>query len=168
MEELNDSSICQYVTFRLEDELFGVEVARTREILNLTSVTKVPQSPDYLLGVINLRGQVVPVIDMRLKLGTSVSETTQDTCVIVIEVDISGETVVVGALCDAVCEVLDIREDQIELPPRLGSGLKTEFIKGMGKIEETFLVLLDIDRVFNHDSLLQTEGDSSPTRKKVA
>jgi purine-binding chemotaxis protein CheW len=154
MEEGNNINTQQYVTFSLSDELFGVEVQRTREILSLSPVTKVPQTPDYLLGVINLRGQVVPVVDMRLKLGLPAGEESEDTCIIVVEVQVDGEVIVVGALADAVREVLEIRSDQIEPAPRLGTRLKTEFISGMGKVDEQFLILLNIDRVFNTDELI--------------
>ena len=153
MEDTSLASSQQYVTFSLGDELFGVEVTRAREILSVTPVTKVPQTPEYLLGVINLRGQVVPVIDMRLKLNLPVSEETEDTCIIVVEVQVDGEAIIVGALADAVREVLEIRSDQIEPAPRLGTRLKTEFISGMGKVEEQFLILLNIDRVFSSDEL---------------
>lgn len=147
----NDSQ--QYVTFSLGDELFGVEVTRTREILSLTPVTKVPQTPDYMLGVINLRGHVVPVIDMRLKLGMPVAEQTQDTCIIVLEVMVDDDVIVMGAQADAVREVLEVNPDQIEPPPRLGTSLKTEFIRGMGKVNEEFIILLNIDRVFSGGDL---------------
>ena len=138
MEDNNSASTQQYVTFSLGDELFGVEVSRTREILSLTPVTKVPQTPEYLLGVINLRGQVVPVVDMRLKLGLSAGADTEDTCIIV-----------------------EIHADQIEPPPRLGTRLNTEFIKGMGKVDEQFLILLEIDRIFNSDeiAIVQEAGE---------
>jgi len=152
MEESNAASI-QYVTFNLGKELYGVEVTRTREILSLTPVTKVPQTPDYLLGVINLRGQVVPVVDMRLKLGLLAGDETEDTCIIVVDVHVDGETINVGVLADAVREVLDIRSDQIEPPPRLGTRLNTEFINGMGKIDEQFMILLNIERIFNSGEL---------------
>jgi purine-binding chemotaxis protein CheW len=153
MEDNNATSSQQYVTFGLGDELFGVEVTRAREILSVTPVTKVPHTPEYLLGVINLRGQVVPVVDMRLKLGLPVSEETEDTCVIVVEVHVDGETIIVGALADAVREVLEVSADQIEPAPRLGTRLKTEFITGMGKVDKQFLILLNIDRVFSSDEL---------------
>ena len=143
----------QYVTFCLGEELFGVEVTRAREILDLVPVTKVPQTPDYLLGVINLRGQVVPVVDLRIKLGLPKAETTRDSCVIVMEVQVDGEVLIVGGLADAVREVLELRDDQIEPAPRLGVKLKTEFIAGMGKIDEQFLILLEIDRVFSSEEL---------------
>ncbi|MGD9343439.1 MAG: chemotaxis protein CheW [Desulfuromonadales bacterium] len=153
MDDTKAISSQQYVTFSLGDELFGVEVTRAREILSVSPVTRVPQTPEYLLGVINLRGQVVPVIDMRLKLGLPVSEETEDTCIIVVEVQVDGEAIIVGALADAVREVLEIRSDQIEPAPRLGTRLKTAFINGMGKVDEQFLILLNIDRVFSSDEL---------------
>jgi len=153
MKETNAVSSQQYVTFCLADELFGVEVSRAREILSVISVTSVPQTPDYMLGVINLRGQVVPVVDMRLKLGLLATDESQDTCIIVVEIMVDGEPITVGALADAVREVSEIRSDQIEPPPRLGTRLNIEFIKGMGKADEQFLILLDIDRIFNSDEL---------------
>ena len=168
MQDTNTTDSCQYVTFSLGDELFGVEVTRTREILSLTPVTKVPQTPDYLLGVINLRGQVVPVVDMRLKLGLPAGPETADTCIIVVEVQIDGEPIVVGALADAVREVLEIRSDQIEPPPRLGTRLKTEFITGMGKLDEQFMILLNIDRIFNSDELAFVQDLSDINVKRVS
>lgn len=168
MEEAVASSM-QYVTFSLADELFGVEVTRTREILSLTPVTKVPQTPDYLLGVINLRGQVVPVVDMRLKLGLPAGKETEDTCIIVVEVMVDDESIVVGARADAVREVLEIRADQIEPPPRLGTRLNTAFITGMGKIDEQFIIPLNIDRIFSSDelALVQDAGQASAPAAEV-
>ena len=160
MDETNVTSSQQYVTFNLADELFGVEVSRAREILSLTPVTKVPQTPDYLLGVINLRGQVVPVVDMRLKLGLPAGEETEDTCIIVIEVQVDDEVLVVGALADAVREVMEIRDDQIEPPPRLGTKLNIEFINGMGKVDEQFMILLNIDRIFSGKELAVVQDAS--------
>ncbi len=167
MEETNANSNQQYVTFSLGEELFGVEVTRTREILSLTPVTKVPQTPDYLLGVINLRGQVVPVVDMRLKLGLPAGAETEDTCIIVVDVLVDGETITVGALADAVREVMDIHSDQIEPPPRLGTRLKTEFINGMGKVDEQFMILLNIDRIFNSEELASVQ-DAGLVEEAVA
>ena len=152
----------QYVTFCLGEELFGIEVTRAREILDLVPVTKVPQTPDYLLGVINLRGQVVPVVDLRVKLGLSKAEATRDSCIIVMEVQVDGEVLTVGGLADSVREVLELRDDLIEPAPRLGTKLKTEFIAGMGKVEEQFLILLEIDRVFSAEelALVQEAGEA--------
>ena len=169
MEENNTVSSQQYVTFSLGEELFGVEVSRTREILSLTPVTSVPQTPEYLLGVINLRGQVVPVVDMRLKLGLSAGADTEDTCIIVVDVQVDGEVITVGALADAVREVMDIRSDQIEPPPRLGTRLKTEFINGMGKVDEQFMILLNIDKIFNSDEFawVQDAADTAAEEEPV-
>ena len=161
MEETNAISSQQYVTFSLGEELFGVEVARTREILSLTPVTKVPQTPDYLLGVINLRGQVVPVVDMRLKLGLLAGAETEDTCIIVVDVLVDGESITVGALADAVREVMDIRSDQIEPPPSLLALSLQGFINGMGKVDEQFMILLNIDRIFNSDELALVQDAAS-------
>lgn len=146
-------NIKQYVTFFLGDELFGIQVTRAREILNLTPLTQVPQTPEYMLGVINLRGQVVPVIDMRVKLNIPAGEQTQNTCIIVVEIQVNDEPIIVGLLADAVSEVLDINDDQIEPAPTLGTKINTAFIQGMGNIDGQFLILLDIDRVFNVDEI---------------
>jgi len=166
MTENSTISSQQYVTFSLGEELFGVEVSRAREILSLTPVTKVPQTPDYLLGVINLRGQVVPVVDMRLKLGLPAGADTEDTCIIVVDVQVDGEVITVGALADAVREVMAIFSDQIEPPPRLGTRLKTEFINGMGKVDEQFMILLNIDKIFNSDELAWVQDAAETAAEK--
>lgn len=151
MSEITDTT--QYLTFKLGDELFGVDVSKAREVLDYTEVTHVPQMPDYMLGVINLRGSVVPVINLRRKFGMATSEQTIDTCIIVIEVEIDADIIVVGIMVDAVQEVLDLTDAQIEPPPRLGTRLNTEFIKGMGNIDGQFLIILDIDLVFTAEEL---------------
>lgn len=143
----------QYLTFKLEDELFALDIGKVREVLDFTSITKVPQTPDYMRGVINLRGSVVPVVDLRLKFGMAMAEQTVNTCVIIVEVELVGERVVMGAMADAVQEVMDLEPDQIEPPPRIGTKLNTEFIKGMGKHNEQFIIILDIDKVFTSGEL---------------
>lgn len=159
---MTETTTNQYVTFNLGNELFGVGVEKTREVLTLIPVTRVPQTPDYMLGVINLRGQVVPVIDMRLKLGMVAGEESRDSCIVILEIHIDDEVLVVGALADGVREVLDIAGNQIEPAPRFGSKLKSEFIQGMGKVDDQFVILLDINRVFNSDELaLIQEVDSA-------
>lgn len=143
----------QYLTFKLEDEVFALDISKVREVLDFTNVAKVPQTPDFMLGVINLRGSVVPVVDMRLKFGMSRTEKTVNTCIIIVEVEIDGETTVLGALADSVQEVMDLDPDQIEPAPRIGTRLKTVFIKGMGKRDNQFVIILDIDKVFSADEL---------------
>lgn len=144
----------QFLTFRLDAETFAIDVRQVREILDVTQITCVPQMPAYMLGVINLRGNVVPVIDLRLKFGMPALVTDRDNCIIVIEVDFAGETTVVGARADAVSEVLDLPQDAITPPPRLGTELRNEFIRGMGKKDEGFIILLDIDHIFSSDELV--------------
>jgi purine-binding chemotaxis protein CheW len=154
----------QYLTFQLGEEVFAVDVSHVREILEFTTVTKVPRTPDYMRGVINLRGSVVPVLDMRLKFGLSRTEKTVDTCIIVVEVFFEDESTIIGAVVDSVQEVLELEPDQIEPAPRIGTQLKTEFIKGMGKRDDRFIILLDIDKVFSSEELAviaEMEGEES-------
>ena len=143
----------QYLTFKLADEVFAVEVAKVREILDHTSITKVPKTPDFMRGVINLRGSVVPVLDLRLKFGMSMTEQSVDTCIIVLEIAFEEEIIVLGALADSVQEVIELEPDQIEPAPRIGKHIRTDFLRGMGKRENTFIMILDIDKVFSLDEL---------------
>jgi purine-binding chemotaxis protein CheW len=152
----------QYLTFKLVDEIFALDVAKVREILEFTSITKVPQTPDFMLGVINLRGSVVPVIDLRLNFGMQCTEQTVNTCIIVVEVNLAGETIVLGVLADSVQEVVEMEPELIEPPPQLGTKLNTEFIKGMGKVENDFVMILDIDKVFSSDDLTDIQGNTTP------
>ncbi|GFO56116.1 chemotaxis protein CheW [Geomonas sp. Red276] len=138
----------QYLTFKLEEEMFALEIAKVREVLDYTTTTKVPQTPDYMRGVINLRGSVVPVLDLRQKFGMARAEKTVNTCVIIVEVELDGEKVVMGAMADAVQEVLDLEASQIEPPPRIGTRLNIDFLKGMGKHNDQFIIILDIDKIF--------------------
>ncbi len=142
----------QYLSFKLGQEIFAVDVATVLEILDVTAITKIPQAPDFMRGVINLRGSVVPVMDMRLKFGMPPTERTVDTCIIVMEVTQEGETMVLGTLADSVQEVLDLEPDQIEAPPCIGIRLQSDFIKGMGRRNERFIIILDMDQIFNADS----------------
>ncbi|HEY7745029.1 MAG TPA: chemotaxis protein CheW [Desulfuromonadales bacterium] len=148
----------QYLTFRLGEETFAVDVTKAREILDFAPPTRVPQTPGYMLGVINLRGSVVPVVDLRTKFGLAATATTRDTCIIVLEITADGEATIVGAVADSVQEVLELDAEQIEPPPRIGTRLKTEFIRGMGNHDDRFLILLDIDRVFSTDELSLVQG----------
>ena len=148
----------QYLTFKLEEEVFALDVAKVREILEITSITKIPQTPEFMRGVINLRGSVVPVIDMRLKFGMSATEQTVNTCIIVVEVTLEGETTVLGALADSVQEVVEMEPDQIEPAPHIGTRLNTNFIKGMGKHEGDFVMILDIDKVFSEEEMVAVQS----------
>lgn len=148
------SETTQYLTFKLEEEVFAVDVAKVREILDYTLATKVPGTPDFMRGVINVRGNVVPVVDMRLKFGLTMTEKTVDTCIIVMEIAMEDENTVLGALVDSVQEVFELEANQIEPPPRLGARWRTEFIKGIGKRNNELIIILDIDRVFSSNELM--------------
>ena len=143
----------QYLTFKLGEEIFAIDVSKVREILEFTSITKVPQTPEFMRGVINLRGSVVPVIDLRLNFGMACTEQTVNTCIIVVEVILDGEVVVLGALADSVQEVVEMEPDHIEPAPHLGTKFNTDFIKGMGKIDNEFVMILDIDKVFSSEGI---------------
>lgn len=144
----------QYLTFNLDGEVFAIEVSKVREILDHTELTRIPQMPTFMCGVINLRGSVVPVVDMRIKFGLPTIDETVDTCIIIVEVCIDNETSVLGALVDSVQEVIDIDGDQIEEPPRMGSRMNSDFLHGMGKYDERFIMILNIDKVFSSDELV--------------
>jgi purine-binding chemotaxis protein CheW len=151
----------QYLTFKLSEEIFGVDVAQVREILDYVKITKVPQTPDFMCGVINLRGSVVPVVDMNLKFGMQKRERTVNTCIVVVEVKIDDSTTIIGALVDSVQEVFEIEPENIEPAPKIGTKLKTDFIKGMGKQDDKFIIILDIDKVFSSEELeiVQNSGN---------
>ena len=148
----------QYLTFTLDEEWFAMDIRKVHEVLEFGDVTQVPRMPPYMRGVINLRGSVVPVLDLKQKFGLGVTAKTVDTCVIITEVDLEGEAVVLGALADSVQEVFDLEADQIEPPPKLGTRLDTAFIQGMGKKDEEFVILLDIDEVFTVDEVTAIKG----------
>ena len=159
MAEAIASETTQYLSFNLGDEVFALDISKVREVLEFTTVTKVPQTPDYMRGVINLRGGVVPVIDMKVKFGMGETEKAINTCVIITEVELDdGELTVLGALADSVQEVFDLHGEDIEPAPRLGTQLNTEFLKGMGKKDGEFVLLLDIDRVFSLAELEAVSG----------
>src|ERR1700733_5410865 len=143
----------QYLTFKLGNEVFATEVAKVREVLDFTTITEIPRTPDFMSGVINLRGSVVPVVDLRLCLEMSKTEKTRNTCIVVVEVLLDNKSTVIGALADSVEEVIDLEPDQIEPAPKIGTQIRTEFIRGMGKRDTQFIMILDIDRVFSADEL---------------
>jgi purine-binding chemotaxis protein CheW len=147
------TEVRQYLTFKLDNEVFALDVATVREVLDFTTVTKIPRTPEFMRGVINLRGSVVPVVDLRLAFGMSATEKTVNTCIVVVEVCLEGEATIMGALADSVEEVIDLEPDQIQAAPRIGASIKTDFIRGMGKRDTQFLMILDIDRVFSADQL---------------
>jgi purine-binding chemotaxis protein CheW len=153
----------QYLTFKLDEEVFAIDISKVREVLDFTSITKVPRTPEFMRGVINLRGSVVPVVDLRLRFGMTNTKQTVNTCIIIVEVTVDNEIAILGALADSVQEVMDLEGGQIEPAPKIGTRLKTEFIKGMGKQNNNFIIILDIDKVFSTSelALVQTVQESN-------
>ncbi|OFZ82013.1 MAG: chemotaxis protein CheW [Bdellovibrionales bacterium RIFOXYD1_FULL_53_11] len=138
----------KYLTFRLASEEYGLEILKVQEINGIMNVTKVPKMPPFVRGVINLRGKLIPVIDMRLKFGLPKIDDTQKTCIIVVQVDGDGSArLTIGVIVDNVSEVLDIQQSQVDPPPAFGTQINTEFMLGMGKVGEKVVILLDIDKV---------------------
>ncbi len=163
-EELEQ--INSYLTFKLGEEEFAAHVSRVLSIMEMVKITKVPKSPDYMQGVINLRGQVLPVVDTRIKFGMTPTEFTANTCIVVMEVNVNGEEVQVGTLVDSVQEVLEITEDQIQPPPSIGSKYKSEFISGMAKVEEKFIMILDMDKVFSAEEMMNVQASTEQGRQQ--
>src|ERR1700761_2545444 len=153
----------QYLTFKLGNEIFGIDVAKVREILDFTTITEIPRTPEFMSGVINLRGNVVPVVDLRLCFQMSKTVRTRNTCIVVVEVLLESESTVIGALADSVEEVIDLEPDQIKPAPKIGTQIRTDFIKGMGKRDAQFVMILDIDRVFSADELAAVRGQVAET-----
>ena len=147
------SNANQYLTFTLDNEQYAIGVSKVREVLEHTKITKLPRTAEFMKGIINLRGTGVPVIDLRLKFGLPETPITKDTSIIVMEVNGLEGTVVVGALADAVHEVVEIEEKAVEPAPRFGTRLAAEFIKGVGKRDDLFIIILDIDRIFNAEEI---------------
>ena len=163
------SNANQYLTFTLDSEHYAIGVAKVREVLEHTKITKLPRTAEFMKGIINLRGAGVPVIDLRLKFGLAETPITKDTSIIVMEVESLDGSVVVGALADAVHEVVDIDEKAIEPAPRFGTRLAAEFIKGVGKRDDSFVIILDIDRIFNAEeiSVLATGKEEAAAEANV-
>jgi purine-binding chemotaxis protein CheW len=157
MPETDNSAPSQYLTFTLDHDQFAVDISKVREVLEFSTVTKVPRTPEFIRGVLNLRGSVVPVVDLRLKFGLSRTERSIDTCVIITEVESRGEKTVLGALADSVQEVIELEPKNIEPPPRLGTRVDIGFIRGMGKRDDQFLIILDIDKVLSDQDLRAVE-----------
>ena len=147
----------QYITFKLGDELFAINVGQVREVLDLSLITKVPTAPAYMRGVVNVRGNAIPVVDLRLKFGLPQAPDTVQTRIVVLELDLDGEPVVLGGLADSVHEVIELEPGQINEPPRIGMRWKTELIQGMGKRGDQFIIILDIAKVFTLEDVALLE-----------
>jgi purine-binding chemotaxis protein CheW len=145
----------KFLTFLMANEKYGLEILKVREIIGMMKVTSVPMTPAFVRGVINLRGKVIPVIDLRLKFGMEPKEDTERTCIILVHLACTAQEMTMGIIVDEVSDVLDINQDQIEPPPSFGPGIRTDFILGMGKIDQKVMTMLDIDRVLSEQEIAQ-------------
>ena len=147
----------KYLTFTLAEEEYGIGILKIKEIIGMLPITSVPQTPDFVKGVINLRGKVIPVIDLRLRFGMGEIDYTERTCIIVVEIEGQEGTVLIGIVVDSVSEVLNIKSDDIEDTPTFGTKLNTDYILGMAKMEGGVKILLDIDRVLSSEEVAALE-----------
>ena len=153
MQEVKLSN--QFVTFKIENETYAIDVFKIREILEVPDITKVPGMPPMIRGVINIRGSVVPVLDMKMKFGQDMTEETQDTAVIVTEITNEDGVIQIGIIVDAAREVITLEPENIEEPPRLGIFIDNKYLSGMGKIDDEFVIILNIDKILSEDEISQ-------------
>jgi len=155
------------LSFNLGEEQFAANVGKVLNILEMTKITEVPKAPDYMKGVINLRGTVLPVVDTRIKFGMTPTVYTTNTCIIVMEIDLEGEHVQVGALVDSVQAVLEINDEEIQPPPSIGSKFKSEFIEGMAKVEDKFIMILNMEKVFSSEEIVSIQEKTNEGENKI-
>jgi purine-binding chemotaxis protein CheW len=161
MKDDSPSDIRSYLSFKLGDELFASNVSKVLNILELSHITKVPKAPEYMIGVINLRGDVLPVVDLRQKFGLPKIEATNNTCILVLDIALETESIHVGALVDSVQEVIEFEDSQIQPPPNIGSRYRSSFIHGIVKSNDDFIMLLDMDFIFSTDELAMMQGSTA-------
>jgi purine-binding chemotaxis protein CheW len=153
----------QLLTFTLGSEVYAMEVTTTREVLEFTGLTPIPRVPSWIRGVLNLRGTVIPVLDLKQKLGMGRTEQSRDSCVLILELSLDGEQTIVGILADSVREVFEIEQAQIGPPPRFGSQISTEYLRGVGHRNDTLFILLDVQKIFAIHELTLAEATAQAT-----
>ncbi len=154
----------QYLTFHLAGEEYAIGILRVKEIIEYDALTKVPMMPPSIRGVINLRGNVVPVVDLAVKFGLPESPITKRTCIIIVEVELDGERTVLGVVADAVSQVIDLLPQEIEPPPAFGTQVRVDYLQGMGKAGKKFVLILDVDQVLSaHELLAAASASTGPT-----
>ena len=167
MNEMNEQNDTQYLTFLLSGEVYGIGILHVKEIIEFKDVTDVPMTPGFIRGVINLRGNVVPVVDLGVRFGRDIMEATIKSCIVILETEYEQETVVIGALVDAVDEVLDIPESKIEAAPQFGTSIRADFISGVGVVDDKFILLLKKERVIDLDELSAIERLSGRSERQA-
>ena len=154
---MNDALAGKYLTFTLDNEEYGIALLKVKEIIGMMPITSVPQTPEYVKGVINLRGKVIPVSDLRLRFAMTAAEYTERTCIIVVETQGQDTTIQVGIVVDAVSEVMNIKAEEVEDAPSFGTKVETDYILGMANMEGRVRILLDIDRVLTSEAMARVE-----------
>jgi purine-binding chemotaxis protein CheW len=156
-----------YLSFKLGEEVFAINVSKVINILEMSNITKIPKTPDYMKGVINLRGMVLPVVDIRIKFGLPEKELSVDTSIIVLSIDLNGEPVFIGIQVDAVREVLELKSEDIAPAPTIGTKYNSGFIEGMWRIDDKFIMILDIDKVFSTDEVIDFKEHITQSTKET-
>lgn len=154
MSTEKEDKVDTFLSFKLSEEVFAINVSQVLNILEMSTITRIPKSPEYLKGVINLRGTVLPVVDLRIKFGLPEKQATVDTSIIVLSVDLEGEAVLVGIQVDAVREVLELKNSDIAPTPSIGTKYNSGFIKGMWRMNDKFIMILDIEKVFSTEEII--------------
>ncbi len=154
----------QYLTFFIAEEVYAAGILRVKEIIQYDTVTKVPKAPAWVRGVINLRGGVVPVVDLAVKFGLPETKITGSTCIVITEAELEGEQTVMGVLADSVSQVIELKAEDVEPPPAFGTGVHADYLLGLGKTGKKFVLMLDIDKVLSADELLATSGLADEVR----
>ena len=147
----------KYLTFSLDEEEYGIGILKIKEIIGMIAVTPIPKTPKFIKGVVNLRGKVIPVVDLRLKFDMASAEYTERTCIVVVEIAGAAGKIMIGLVVDAVSEVLNIKKEEIEDPPKFGIAVETDYILGMAKRDNGVKILLDIDKVLEADDVAALE-----------
>jgi len=145
----------KFLTFLLGNEEYGIPIHKIKEIIGIMDITSIPRTPDFIKGVINLRGKIIPVMDLRLKFGLGGKEYNQRTCIIVVDIDYNGTRKLMGIVVDTVSEVVNIQGSEIEIPPRYGGSVDMSFLTGMGKVKGKVILLLDIEKILDSEEQAQ-------------
>jgi len=161
VDENQTITSAHYLTFELDQEQYGFEIENVQSVLDFEQITRVPRTPDFMRGVINLRGKIVPIIDLRLKFGLSETVKTRESCIIIVNIDMNGEKTTLGVLADAVREVILLEPEQIEPAPKIGTHLKTEFIKGVANYQGSLIIILEMEKIFTTNELLLVHKSGS-------
>jgi len=167
MNVVKDDRVETFLSFKLSEEVFAINVSQVLNILEMSKITRIPKAPEYLKGVINLRGTVLPVVDLRIKFGLSEKEATVDTSIIVLNIVLNEESVFVGIMVDAVREVLELKNNEIAPTPSIGTKYNTGFIKGMWRTDDKFIMILDIDKVFSTEEIIDFKGQMSKSETEL-